>query len=76
MTRTEISKNPSGRIIVSFPYAPLLVSKVKTTEGRRWHFAQKHWHFLKPHSSPFEGEAKDSFRSRYNIRKKNESAKD
>jgi len=41
MTRTEISKDPSGRIIASFPYAPVLVSKVKTTEGRKWHPVEK-----------------------------------
>jgi hypothetical protein len=35
MARIQISNDPSGRIIVSFPYAPLLVSKVKTIEGRR-----------------------------------------
>ena len=45
MTRTEISKDPSGRIIVSFSYAPVFVSKVKTIEGRRWQPAEKHWSF-------------------------------
>jgi hypothetical protein len=42
MTRTEISKDPSGRIIVSFPYNPLIVSKVKIIKGRRQHPVKKH----------------------------------
>jgi hypothetical protein len=33
MARIHISNDPSGRIIVSFPYDPLLVSKVKNEEG-------------------------------------------
>jgi len=52
MTRIQISKDPSGRIIVSFPYDPVLVSKVKTIEGRRRHPAEKHVYFLKPQPSP------------------------
>ena len=43
MARIRISKDPSGRIIVSFPYDPVLVIKVKTIGGRRWHPAEKHW---------------------------------
>ena len=45
MTRIQISNDPSGRIIVSFPYDPLLVVKVKTIDGRRWHPVEKHWSF-------------------------------
>jgi len=45
MARIQISNDPSGRIIVSFPYEPLLVSKVKTIDGRRWHPVEKHWSF-------------------------------
>jgi len=45
MARIQISIDPSGRIIVSFPYDPLLVSNVKTIDGRRWHPAEKHWSF-------------------------------
>lgn len=41
MARIEISKDPSGRIIASFPYALVLVSEVKTIEGRRWQPAEK-----------------------------------
>ena len=35
MARINVSKDPSGRIIVSFPYDALLVAKVKTIEGSR-----------------------------------------
>ena len=45
MARIQVSNDPSGRIIVSFPYAPLLVSKVKTIDGRQWHPDEKHWSF-------------------------------
>ena len=47
MARIQISNDPSGQIIVSFPYDPLLVEKVKTIDGRRWHPAEKHWSFPK-----------------------------
>ena len=47
MATIHISNDPSGCIIVSFPYDPLLVSKVKTIAGRRWHPAEKHWSFPK-----------------------------
>jgi hypothetical protein len=47
MARIQISNDPSGRIIVSFLYDPLLVEKVKTIEGRRWHPAEKYWSFPK-----------------------------
>ena len=47
MARIQISNDPSGRIIVSFPYDPLLVAKVKTVEGRRWHPIEKYWSFPK-----------------------------
>jgi hypothetical protein len=45
MARIRISNDPSGRIVVSFPYDPLLVAKVKTIDGRRWHPVEKHWNF-------------------------------
>ena len=45
MARIHISNDPSGRIIVSFPYDPLFVSKVKTIDGRRWHPVEKYWSF-------------------------------
>jgi hypothetical protein len=46
MTRIQISRDPSGPITVSFPYGLVLVSKVKTIEGRRWYPEEKHWSFL------------------------------
>ena len=45
MARIQISNDPSGRIIVSFPYDPLLVTKVKTIDGRKWHPVEKYWSF-------------------------------
>ena len=43
MARIQISNDPSGRIVVSFPYDSFLVAKVKTIDGRRWHPVGKHW---------------------------------
>ncbi len=45
MARIQISNDSSGRIIVSFPYDPLLVTKVKTINGRKWHPVEKYWSF-------------------------------
>jgi integrase len=45
MARIQVSNDPSGRIIVSFPYDPLLVAKVKTIDGIRWHPAENNWSF-------------------------------
>jgi hypothetical protein len=47
MARIQISNDPSGCIIVSFPYDPLFVEKVKSIDGRRWHPEDKHWSFPK-----------------------------
>ena len=47
MARIHVLNDPSGRIIVSFPYDPLIVSKVKTIDSRRRHPAEKHWSFNK-----------------------------
>jgi len=33
------------RIIVSFPYNPIYISKVKTISGYRWHSEEKYWSF-------------------------------
>jgi len=52
MARIQIANDPSGRIIVSFPYDALLVAKVKTIEGRRWHPEEKHWSFLTAPNPP------------------------
>jgi integron integrase len=35
----------SGRITVAFPYDPLLVAKVKTIGGYKWHPDKKYWSF-------------------------------
>lgn len=40
-----ISKYVSGRIIVSFPYDPNLVAKVRTIDGRKWHKDKNYWSF-------------------------------
>jgi hypothetical protein len=45
MARIHISNDPSGQIVVSFSYDPLLVEKVKTIDGRRRHPAEKSWSF-------------------------------
>jgi hypothetical protein len=47
MVKVNISKDISGRIVVSFTYDPLLFSKIKTIDGRRWHPVEKHWSFQK-----------------------------
>jgi len=49
MVRVFTVNDPSDHIFVSFPYDPLLVAKVKTIEGRRWHPAEKHWSFQSLH---------------------------
>ena len=58
----NITKNDSGIIVVTFPYNPLLVAKVKTVPGHKWHPAEKYWSFpntdgtLKKILNAFEGE--------------------
>jgi hypothetical protein len=47
MVEAKITKDEFGRIVGSFPYGPLLVAKVKTIEGRRWHPVEKHRSFPK-----------------------------
>jgi len=47
MARIHISNDPSGWIIVSFPYDSLLVAKLKTIDGRRWYLVEKHQGFPK-----------------------------
>lgn len=41
----SVSKDTSGRIIVAFPYDRLLVAKVKSIDGYKWHTDKKHWSF-------------------------------
>ena len=55
MARIKISNDPSGQIIVSFSYDPLLVSKVKTIEGRRWHPIENYWSFPNTPTLPIDG---------------------
>ena len=45
MVQANIGKDLSGRIVVSFPHDPSIVTKIKTIEGRRWHLAEKRWSF-------------------------------
>lgn len=45
MVKANIGKDASGRIVVSFPYDPSIVTKIKTIEGRKWHPVEKHWSF-------------------------------
>jgi len=45
MVQANIGKDLSGRIVVSFPYDPSIVKKIKTIEGRRGRPAEKHWSF-------------------------------
>ncbi len=45
MAGIRISKNSPNGIVVSFPYDPQLVEKVKTIEGRKWHKDEKYWSF-------------------------------
>ncbi|MEW6410374.1 MAG: site-specific integrase [Nitrospirota bacterium] len=40
-----INKGISGKLIVSFPYSPLFVQKIKTIKGHRWHPDEKYWSF-------------------------------
>jgi len=40
-----ISKDVSGKIMVSFPYDPYLIEKVRIIEGRKWHKDEKYWSF-------------------------------
>jgi hypothetical protein len=43
MARIQVSKDPSGHIIVSFPYGPLLIETAKTIPGHKWHPVEKYW---------------------------------
>jgi len=45
MAGIKISKNSQNGIVVSFPYDPQLVEKIKTIEGRKWHKNEKYWSF-------------------------------
>jgi hypothetical protein len=45
MARLHISKDNAGRIVLTFPYDPLLVTKVKAIPNHRWHPVEKYWDF-------------------------------
>lgn len=45
MQAVEIKKERVGRIIVTFPYNPGYVEKLKTIKGHRWHPEEKYWSF-------------------------------
>ncbi|MFH0812293.1 MAG: hypothetical protein V2A69_05580 [Pseudomonadota bacterium] len=45
MARIQVSKDPSGLIIVSFTYDPLLIATAKSIPGHKWHPAEKYWSF-------------------------------
>ena len=51
-----LGKDNIGMILVSFPYNPRLIEKVKTVPGYKWDKKNKHWSFpdsdgtLTPHS--------------------------
>jgi hypothetical protein len=59
MARIQISNDPSGRIIVPFPYDPLLVTKIKTIDSRRWPHIEKYWSFDKLYLGESEKYSKD-----------------
>lgn len=58
----KVNKDSSGRMVVSFPYDPQLVARIKTIPGHRWHPAEKHRSFPSTDSTMekilkvFEGE--------------------
>jgi integrase len=43
--RVIITMDNPDRLLITFPYNPLLVEKIKTIPGHRWHPAEKHWSF-------------------------------
>jgi len=43
MAEIDVRQDTSGRIVVSFPYNPFLIAKVKTIYGHKWHPDKKHW---------------------------------
>ena len=46
MVRVNIGKDEPGRIVVSFPYDSIIVSRVKAIHGPRWHPVEKHERYL------------------------------
>jgi hypothetical protein len=44
--KIKILKNRENNLIVSYPYNPKFVEKIKTIKGHRWHPDGKYWSFL------------------------------
>jgi len=44
--KIKILKDRENNLIVSFPYNPQFVQKIKTIKGHRWHPDGKYWSFL------------------------------
>ncbi len=49
MAMIRIDRDIPGRIRVTFPYDPQIVSKITTVTSRKWHSEEKYWSFQ--HSS-------------------------
>jgi len=45
MARIQVSNDPSGHIIVSFPYDPLLIAAAKTIPSHKRYPVEKYWSF-------------------------------
>jgi len=45
----RITRHDSGNLIVSFPYDPHHVAKIKAIKGSRWHPVEKHWNVPSSH---------------------------
>ena len=43
--KIKILKDRENNLIVSFPYNPQFVEKIKTIKGHRWHPEEKYWSF-------------------------------
>lgn len=62
MNVVSISKDLTGRLLLTSPYDPLRIVKIKTIKGHRWHPDKKHWSFpntdgiLRKILKVFEGE--------------------
>ncbi len=60
--KIKILKDKENNLIVSFPYNPQFVEKIKTIKGHRWHPDGKYWSFLNTNGTlerilkDFEGE--------------------
>ena len=69
ISKVKVSRDTSGKITVAFSYNPLLVEKVKTIEGYKWHPDNKHWSF--PDSDGILNKILKVFRERLSARFRN-----